>query len=98
MIYTSIESVPGYEISESLGVVTGSVVQSKHIGRDIMAYLKAFIGGELRGYTEMMRNRQLNDHLMHLFDPLHKDWATGCDNFIYVTSTRVKKRKLKDGN
>jgi uncharacterized protein YbjQ (UPF0145 family) len=35
-------------------VVTGNVVQSKHIGRDIMAGLKSIVGGEIRGYTEML--------------------------------------------
>ena len=37
-----------------LGVVTGNVVQSKHVGRDIMAGLKTIFGGEIRGYTEML--------------------------------------------
>ncbi|MDW1956762.1 hypothetical protein CGK11_23900 [Vibrio parahaemolyticus] len=35
-------------------MVTGNVVQSKHIGRDLMAGLKSIVGGEIRGYTEMM--------------------------------------------
>ncbi|WDE06307.1 heavy metal-binding domain-containing protein [Thalassomonas viridans] len=54
MIYTTTETVPGKEIVEVLGVVTGNVVQSKHIGRDIMAGLKSIVGGEIRGYTEML--------------------------------------------
>jgi uncharacterized protein YbjQ (UPF0145 family) len=37
-----------------LGLVTGNVVRSKHVGRDIMAGLKTIFGGEIRGYTEMM--------------------------------------------
>lgn len=37
-----------------LGTVSGSVVQSKHFGRDIMAGLKTLVGGEVRGYTEML--------------------------------------------
>ncbi|TOJ53848.1 hypothetical protein CGI36_24970, partial [Vibrio parahaemolyticus] len=45
---------PGKEIAEVRGVVTGNVVQSKHIGRDLMAGLKSIVGGEIRGYTEMM--------------------------------------------
>lgn len=39
---------------EMLGLVTGSVVRSKHIGRDLMAGLKGIVGGELVGYSEMM--------------------------------------------
>ncbi|TOM54360.1 hypothetical protein CGH51_24785 [Vibrio parahaemolyticus] len=41
-------------MAEVRGVVTGNVVQSKHIGRDLMAGLKSIVGGEIRGYTEMM--------------------------------------------
>ncbi|EGR2891153.1 hypothetical protein DMW05_06895 [Vibrio parahaemolyticus] len=54
MIYTTTDTIPGKEIAEVRGVVTGNVVQSKHIGRDLMASLKSIVGGEIRGYTEMM--------------------------------------------
>ncbi|MBQ1232606.1 MAG: YbjQ family protein [Clostridia bacterium] len=39
---------------ETLGLVQGSTVQSKHIGRDLAASFKTIVGGELKGYTEMM--------------------------------------------
>lgn len=48
------DSISGYQISATLGVVTGNVVRSKHLGRDIMAGLKTIIGGEIKGYTEML--------------------------------------------
>ena len=54
MIYSTTETIPGRQIVESLGVVTCNVVQAKHIGRDIMAGLKSIVGGEIRGYTEML--------------------------------------------
>ncbi|EGQ9051945.1 TPA: heavy metal-binding domain-containing protein [Vibrio parahaemolyticus] len=54
MIYTTTDTIPGKEIAEVRGVVTGNVVQSKHIGRDLMAGLKSIVGGEIHGYTEMM--------------------------------------------
>ncbi|WP_394252149.1 heavy metal-binding domain-containing protein [Vibrio profundi] len=54
MIFTTTETVPGKQIQAVVGVVTGNVVQSKHVGRDIMAGLKSIVGGELAGYTEMM--------------------------------------------
>ncbi|WP_220718736.1 heavy metal-binding domain-containing protein [Agarivorans litoreus] len=54
MIFTTTESIAGKPTHEVLGVVTGSVVQSKHIGRDIMAGFKSIVGGEIRGYTEML--------------------------------------------
>lgn len=48
------ETISGYHISATLGVVNGNVVRSKHLGRDIMAGLKTIIGGEIKGYTEML--------------------------------------------
>ncbi|MEZ9336957.1 heavy metal-binding domain-containing protein [Vibrio splendidus] len=54
MIFTTTESVPNREIEAILGVVTGNVVQTKHVGRDIMAGFKSLVGGELKGYTEML--------------------------------------------
>lgn len=54
MIYTTTETVPGREIETVLGIVNGNVVQSKHVGRDFMAGLKGIVGGELKGYTEML--------------------------------------------
>lgn len=53
MIVTTIENIPGKEY-EVLGLVKGSVVQSKNVGKDIMAGFKTIIGGELKSYTEMM--------------------------------------------
>ncbi len=54
MIFTTTESIPNREIEDILGVVTGNVVQTKHVGRDIMAGFKSIVGGELKGYTEML--------------------------------------------
>lgn len=54
MKFVTTESIMGEEIEATLGVVTGNVVQSKHVGRDIMANLKGIVGGELKGYTEML--------------------------------------------
>ena len=47
------ESIPGKNY-ELLGIVKGSMVQSKHLGRDIGNMLKSLVGGELRGYSEML--------------------------------------------
>ena len=53
MILLTIEYVPGREI-EALGLVKGTVVQSKNFGTDFMAGMKTIVGGEIRGYTEML--------------------------------------------
>lgn len=54
MILTTIEFVPEKQITAHFGIVTGSTVRSKHFGRDLFAGLKNIIGGELKGYTELM--------------------------------------------
>ncbi len=54
MIYTNTRTVPGREIAEILGVVTGNVVQTKHMGKDIMAAFRSMVGGEISGYTQML--------------------------------------------
>ena len=51
-IYTT-DDITGKNL-ETLGLVEGSTVQSKHIGRDLAASFKTIVGGELKGYTEMM--------------------------------------------
>lgn len=53
MLLLNIEYVPGKEI-EALGLVKGTVVQSKNLGRDFMAGMKTLVGGEIVGYTEML--------------------------------------------
>ena len=50
------ETIPGKQIVEFYGVVTGNTVRAKHIGRDIMAGLKNIVGGELVGYTELLQD------------------------------------------
>lgn len=54
MIVTNIETVPGKRIVEHYGLVQGSTIRAKHFGRDFMASLKNIVGGELKGYTELL--------------------------------------------
>lgn len=53
MIIVNTDYVSGVNV-RTLGLVKGSTIQSKHLGKDIGAGLKTLIGGELKGYTEMM--------------------------------------------
>jgi uncharacterized protein YbjQ (UPF0145 family) len=53
MKLVSIDTIPGKSY-EALGVVKGTVVQTKNIGRDFMAGMKTLVGGEIVGYTEML--------------------------------------------
>lgn len=54
MIIVTTDFVPGKEIKELKGFVRGSTIQSKHIGKDILAGLRTIVGGEISEYTEMM--------------------------------------------
>jgi len=56
MILTNVENVPGHKIVEHYGLVSGSTVRAKHAGRDFMAGLKNIVGGELKGYTELLQD------------------------------------------
>jgi uncharacterized protein YbjQ (UPF0145 family) len=54
MIVVNTDSIAGYEIIEIRGLVQGNTVRAKHAGRDIAASFKNIVGGELRGYTELL--------------------------------------------
>jgi uncharacterized protein YbjQ (UPF0145 family) len=54
MELSNLEVIPGRRVVRHLGLVQGSTVRSKHAGRDIMAGLKNIVGGELKGYTELL--------------------------------------------
>ena len=47
-------AIAGYTVSANLGMARGSTVRAKHIGRDITALLKNIVGGEIKGYTELL--------------------------------------------
>ena len=54
ILLSNIEMLPGYTIVQHMGLVQGSTVRAKHFGRDMMAGLKNMVGGELKGYTELL--------------------------------------------
>ena len=54
MILVTTDFVPGYRVTESLGLVRGSTIRAKHIGKDIVASLRTIFGGEIKEYTEML--------------------------------------------
>lgn len=79
MKLVSIDSIPGYEITEVLGLVKGEIVQSKNIGRDFMAGMKNIVGGEIKGYTEMIREarKEATDRMIEEATKLGADAIIG---------------------
>ena len=55
LILVNTEIVPGHRVRQVLGLVQGNTVRAKHVGRDIAASFKNVVGGELRGYTELLQ-------------------------------------------
>jgi uncharacterized protein YbjQ (UPF0145 family) len=47
--------VPGKRVVKHLGLVQGSTVRAKHVGKDLLAGLKNIVGGELKAYTELLQ-------------------------------------------
>ena len=54
MILVNTETIPGMRIVQVKGIVQGNTVRAKHVGRDIAASFKNIVGGELKGYTELL--------------------------------------------
>ncbi len=86
MILTNTENVPGKSIVEHFGIVSGSTVRAKHVGRDIMAGLKNLVGGELKGYTELLQDsrKQATDRMK---DQARQLGANAIVNVRYATSS-----------
>ncbi len=54
MILINTDNVPGKEITEALGLVKGSTIRAKHVGKDIVSGLRMLVGGEMKEYAEML--------------------------------------------
>jgi uncharacterized protein YbjQ (UPF0145 family) len=55
MLLSNLELVPGRRVTKHLGLVQGSTVRAKHVGKDLFAGLKNIVGGELKAYTELLQ-------------------------------------------
>ena len=55
MLLSNLELVPGRRVLKHLGLVQGSTVRAKHVGKDLFAGLKNIVGGELKAYTELLQ-------------------------------------------
>jgi len=85
MQFSTTPEIPGKIIKENLGVVAGNVVQSKHVGRDLMAGLKGLIGGEIVGYTEMLADAR-DVAIERMVDEAKKRGADAVINIRFTTS------------
>ena len=54
MIIVTTSDIPGYRVTQTYGMVRGSSIRARHVGRDIMAALRNLAGGEVHEYTKML--------------------------------------------
>jgi len=86
MHITNLESVPGKNILEHYGLVSGSTVRAKHFGRDFMAGLKNIVGGELKGYTELLQESR-NEAISRMMEQATGMGANAVINVRFSTSS-----------
>lgn len=86
MIISNMDYVPGREIAEHYGLVNGSTVRSKHIGRDFFAGLKNIVWGELKGYTELL-NESRDESIKRMVTQAEWLWADAILNVRFSTSS-----------
>jgi uncharacterized protein YbjQ (UPF0145 family) len=85
MIIVNTDFVSGHRIVESLGLVRGSTIRAKHIGKDIMAELRTLVGGEIKEYTEMIMESR-NESVNRMQAQAEKLGANAVINVRFVTS------------
>ncbi len=86
MILTTLEGVPGKTIVQHYGLVEGSTVRAKHIGKDIMAGLKNVVGGELTGYTQLLQEAR-QEALDRMVQQAARMGANAVVNIRFATSS-----------
>lgn len=88
MILVNTDYITGKEL-EMLGLVKGATIQSRHLGKDIGAGLKTIVGGELKGYTEMMDSARAIANARMIEEAMHMG-ADAVVNVRYTTSAVVQ--------
>jgi len=86
MYLSNIETLPGMKIVRYFGLVMGNTVRAKHIGRDIGASLKNIVGGEIKGYTELLSEAR-EEATRRMTEEAEKVGANAIVNVRYATSS-----------
>lgn len=86
MILTNVNNVPGKKIVAHFGIVQGSTVRAKHAGRDLMAGLKNLVGGELKGYTELLQESR-QEAMDRMTEQARQMGANAVINIRFATSS-----------
>jgi len=104
MIVVNVSEIPGKPISEVLGLVKGNTIRARHIGRDILAFFKLLVGGEIEEYTKLMAEsrEQAVDRMVEQAEELGADavinvriatsylMASAAEILAYGTAVKLK--------
>ena len=85
MIVVTTEQIEGKRITETLGLVRGSTIRARHVGRDIMAGLRNIVGGEVKDYTVMLAQAR-EEALGRMIQQAEKMGANAIVGTRFVTS------------
>ena len=85
MIITTSDQVEGKKITKTIGLVRGSTIRARHVGRDIMAGLRSLVGGEITDYTKMMAEAR-EQAIQRMVEDAEKKGANAVVGMKFTTS------------
>lgn len=107
LLMSTLDRIEGYEIIETLGIVQGSTVRGRHIGRDIMAGLKNIVGGEISEYSTLLMESRREavermekeatrigaDAIVGIRFETSDIMQTAAELFVYGTAVQLRKKQ-----
>ena len=85
MIITTSEQVAGKKVVKTMGMVKGSTIRARHVGRDIMAGMRGIVGGEISEYTKMMAEAR-EESIRRMEEDAEKKGANAIVSMRFATS------------
>lgn len=85
MIITTSERIEGKNIARTIGLVKGSTIRARHLGRDVMAGLRGIVGGEVTEYTKLMAEAR-EQALQRMIEDAERQGANAIINMRFSTS------------
>ena len=85
MILTTSDQIEGKKITKTIGLVRGSTIRARHVGRDIMAGLRSLVGGEITDYTKMMAEAR-EQAIQRMVEDAEKQGANAVVGMKFTTS------------
>ncbi len=85
MIVTTSDHIEGKSINRTIGMVKGSTIRARHLGRDIMAGLRGMVGGEISEYTKMMAEAR-EEAIQRMVADAEKQGASAVISMRFATS------------